>query len=55
MNSTRSVATGKTPFEVIYGRVPMLPVDASVAAVTDCKVESATQFRSRMSETMRSV
>jgi hypothetical protein len=42
MNSTRSAATGKTPFEVVYGRLPLLPVDASVSAVTDCKVESAT-------------
>ena len=45
MNSTRSAATGKSPFEVVYGRLPMLPVDASVAAVTDCKVEGATSFR----------
>ena len=55
INSTRSLATGKSPFEVIFGRLPLLPVDASVSAVTDCKVESATQFCSRMTETMRSV
>lgn len=55
MNSTKSSATGKTPFEVLYGRVPVLPVDASVTAVTDCKVESAVEFRARMADTMRSV
>ena len=41
VNSTRSAAMGKTPFEVIYGRLPLLPTDASVTAVTDCKVEGA--------------
>ncbi len=42
INSTRSSATGKSPFEVVFGRLPLLPVDASVSEVTDCKVESAT-------------
>ena len=55
MNSTRSAATGKWPFEIVYGRLPMLPVDASVAAVTDCKVEGATSFRCRMVDTNRIV
>ena len=42
INSTRCSATGKSPFEVIVGRVPLLPLDAYVSTVTDCKVESAT-------------
>lgn len=42
LNSTKSASTKYSPFFVLYGREPTLPVDLAVRAVTDCKVEAVT-------------
>ena len=55
INSSRSASTGKSAFEVVLGRTPNLPIDESVAAFVDCKVESSRQYLTRMREVVSAV
>lgn len=55
LNSTKSASTQHTPFYTLYGREPVLPMEAAVRNITDCKVESVADFVKRMESISKDV
>ena len=55
LNSTPSVSTGFAPAYVLFGRVPNLPLENAVRALTDIPIASIVDHVSRMSEVVTTV
>ena len=43
LNSTKAASTGYSPFYVVYGREPTLPIDTALNAVRDCTVPAVSE------------
>jgi hypothetical protein len=50
INSTKSVSTGQSAFDIVFGRTPTFPFDRSVSEFVDCKVESTREFVGRLAD-----
>ena len=55
LNSTPSVSTGFAPAYVLFGRVPNLPLENAVRALTDVPMASVVDHVSRMSKVVNTV
>ena len=55
LNRTPSVSTGFAPAYVLFGRVPNLPLENAVCALTDVPMASVVDRVLRMSEVVNTV